>query len=423
MIRTSLLELFTSFVQIDKGESGGALYAYIEGPLSYSTSASDESAYLCQHGLSLWSALMQNSSSLSPHMLEMFNKNLPRIFQADLVSTDYTELRTTLSLIEGYLIIGGLDFVAAFSDTIAAMFHLTIGQVRPRAAPHAIRPVEALLLMATNSGNREEVLNYLITKDVMTILIRPCLAAMGSLSCNDDVEAVADYAAIAAHFEEFQESDIALVSYLAVCARCLLLDTGSVLACCSRVLEASPPSSELWSRLSRGGEGPAGAAGVLLKGICRLLIEKFDTFGYSKGGIWRRRLSCFALLCLYPTSDKDVLDWLPEVLYICDDVSSEAASEEGKAKVAGLSGSIISIADDDDDDEYDDDGEDKEKSPLVLRFESYLSEDPVLTYSLHDVLAEKIEGVREVVGEEFVQTHMYSSMDGTTLTRILNNDY
>ena len=70
-----------------------------------------------------------------------------------------------------------------------------------------------------------------------------------------------------------------------------------------------------------------------------------------------------------------------------------------------------------------DDGEDKEKSPLVLRFESYLSEDPVLTYSLHDVLAEKIEGVREVVGEEFVQTHMYSSMDGTTLTRILNNDY
>ena len=371
---------------------------------------------------------MHNSTTLSPHMVEMFRTNLPSIFRADLVGTDYSELRTTLSLIEGYLILGGLDFVATFGDTLASLFHLTVGRVRPRAAPHAIRPVEVLLLLAGNSSSSPEVMHYLFSSDVMTILIRPCLAALGTLSCNDNAAAVTTYTAIAKHFETHQESDIALVSYLAVCARCMLLDTSFMLKCCRHVLETSSPapSSSLCAALAAGGDDNVGA--TLLKGICRLLIEKFDTFGYSKGGTWRRRLSCLALLCLFPSADPDLLDWLPEVLYICDDVLSEAASAEGAQKVSRLGSKLISIADDDED-EDDEGGEEcddpmaRARSPLVSQFETYLATDPVMTCSLHAVLVEKVEGLSGVLGEEYLQTQVYNSIDHTTLSRILGNAY
>lgn len=409
IVRTSLLELFTSFVLLDEGESGAALCSYIEGPLSYATSASDESAYLCQHGLTLWCALMQSSATLSPHMVEMFKTNLPRIFSADLVGADYTELRTTLSLIESYIIVGGLEFVASMGDTIAALLHLTVGQVRPRAAPHAVRPIEVVLLMACSSSSPRGVMDFLLAADVLTVVIRPCLAAMGSLCCNEDVVAVGTFSNIAAHFEEFQESDIALVSYLAVCARCLLLDAGLLASCCSRaMIRASGPAS-----------GGYDTENILLKGICRLLIEKFDTFGYSKGGIWRRRLSCCSLLCLYPSSDPTLLDWLPEVLYMCDDLLSEAASDEGREKIAALAGSIISVADDDDDDDCTGGG----RSILVDTLDRYLAEDPALKYSMHAVLTEKLDAQKALVGEHVLQTQVYASMDITTLTRLLANSY
>jgi hypothetical protein len=191
-------------------------------------------------------------------MVGMFQTNLLAIFRADLVGNDYTELRNTLSLIEGYLIMGGLDFVASFGDTFATLFHLTVGQVRPRAAPHAIRPVEALLLLAGNSSNLQEVMEYLVTTDVLTLMIRPCLAALGSVSCSDDVAAVATYASIANHFESSQESDIALISYLSVCARCIILNTSFMVSCCHHVLQASSPTVGLLAALSTGAAGGGG---------------------------------------------------------------------------------------------------------------------------------------------------------------------
>ena len=414
MIRTSLLELFTSFVNIDKGESGNALYAYIEGPLSYATSATDESAYLCQHGLTLWSALIQNCTSLSTHMVEMFNTNLPRIFNADLVGADYTELRTTLALIESYLIIGGLEFVSMFGTTISALLHLTVGKVRPRAAPHAVRPVETLLLMACSSDDSEGVMNYLLSSDIMSILIRPCLAALSTLSCNGDTTSTSFFSNVAAHFEDYLESDIALVSYLAVCARCIVMDTNFMLSCCGHIVNSTPSAGNLRGSCSD-------IEGALLKGICRLLIEKFDTFGYSRGGIWRRRLSCYALLCFYPSADPDLVEWLPEVLYICDDVLSEAASDDGKAKMSVLGSSIISIADDDEDDDYIDD--DHDKSPLVSKFETFLAEDPTLKFMLHGFVLEKIQSLKTLLGDEALQAKVFSNLDSTTMSNLLNNSY
>ena len=419
MIRASLLELFTSFVEIDKGESSDSLYSYIAGPLRYSTSASADSAYLCQQGIVLWSAIIRNCTTLNPYMIELFNSNLPKIFDTDLVGADYTELRTTLSIIESYVIIGGLEFVANNGHTVASLLHTTLGQVRPRAAPHAIRPVEALLLMAVNSESCQDVLNFLLSSDVMTVILRPCFAALGSLTCKDNVVAKETYSGIAALFETFEESDIALVSYLSVCARCIMIDATFVKHCCGHVMESNSLTGVLTSELKID-EGRLN--NMLFNALCRLLIEKFDTFGYSKGGIWRRLLSCCSLMSILPSTDPEIVDWLPEIMYICDDVFGEAASDEGKEQIAHLGTRIISIADDDEDDGFNDDSG-SSKSPIVTAFESYLSQDPLLTTSFHCILLEKISQMKSLMGEDILQEKVFSCVDNTTLLRLLENSY
>jgi hypothetical protein len=132
-------------------------------------------------------------------------------------------------------------------------------------------------------------------------------------------------------------------------------------------------------------------------------------------------LSCYALLCFYPSADPDLVEWLPEVFYICDDLLSEAASDDGKAKMSVLGSSIISIADDDEDDEYIDD--DNDKSPLVSKFETFLAEDPTLKFMLHGFVLEKIQSLKTLLGDEALQAKVFSNLDSTTMSNLLNNSY
>lgn len=400
MIRLSLLDLFTCLVNIDQGEAIDALSGCLEGPLSDATAASEESAHLCESGVGLWSALLRHSSTVSGPLEQLFHKRLPGIFSCDLLGADYTEMRTALSLLESYILLGGLEFVDKCGEEVSFVLLRTIGQVRPRAAPHALRPVEVLLLLASSSSREEAILEYLSASGVLRVLLSPCLAALSTLSVEiSDDNAL--YCQLGAVFEKFQESDIALVSYLAVLARCLLMNLTFVVKFLG----------DMTGGLCSGED--------VLRGLCRLMLDKFDTLGYSRGGIWRRRLCAFALLSVYPTRDEQLLSMLPEVAYAVDGVMMEDASEEGQRQLACLASSIISIADDDD---ADFDQEPNEKCSLLLIFENKLRGDSVMIYSLVDVLKEKLECMSQDIGMDAVN-RILSNVDRDTQSRLMSGGY
>ena len=171
-------------------------------------------------------------------------------------------------------------------------------------------------------------------------------------------------------------------------------------------------------------------ADMILFGWLRLLVDKFDSVGYSTGGSWRRRLWVFALLSLYPIQDAAIVDMFPEVINIAIDVINEeregAVNHEASkivdlliSKEEDMSGwNDASSASATDNLATDTTGE---KESIFYAYVPYITNDAVTGVSVFEVAKEKLR----VMNELFQGTNFKQQLDSTVgnSINIFNSTY
>jgi hypothetical protein len=250
-----------------------------------------------------------------------------------------------------------------------------------------MRPLEAFLLVCP-----QETTQFLVRSGILLLIMRGCAASTPQLS-----RMLSDY----------EESDIAVISYLSVVARMILLNAQLMVEAATAVLSALRAEGAL----QPAGEG-SGDPQVLMKEITRLLIDKFDSVGYCSAGMWRRRLWCVSLLSLYPTQDNDLLQSFPEVINIAADVVSEENTQEAKGRAARMVDTMVSVdedmgawadCDDNENDGLEGDAEDgsagTHREPIAEWLGRFLKND-ITSLSVYSITRERLNQISSALGAE-----------------------
>ena len=344
-LKLALIQALTNLVKVAR-EDSIELHSLLVPVLGFATSGSDHSSFLTEEGLNLWLAVVRNAGSYSANLDELFRINVPALITAELIALhDHDKARTFMLIVESYAILGGLNFLSSNANALKLIIDSSLCRVLPRVVAVVIRPLETMLLVCPT-----EAAVFLLQCGALSVMLRPCAAAVP---------------VFAEAFAEFAEVDVALLSYLSVVAR--------LLVAAPQVLQQAASS------LVEDGR-------VLLHGLLRLLVDKFDAVGYSSSVLWRRKLWCIAMLVMFnygQNVDLKLLDWLPEILVLCDDVVAEQRAESEHHPPNALSSTST-----------DEEGSEAQPDPLALSFNRIIAADYVTTVSLRYLVSEQLEGLR-----------------------------
>ena len=420
-----------------------------------SSSSSSSSSHLIKDGLNLWSKLLRNTIFLPNHseslqqkqqLEEIFQHNFLSIFQNDFIGIEYEEMKRFFSILECSLLLNGLNFILSSNssrDVVSFIFKNIIGELKPRIICYAMRPIECLLLLqcfvnqieSTNTNSFHYFINgphalppapasssicseFLYSIGIIQRMLRVCCSLFSSIAETDDQPNIL-YLRIGDILQSFQEADVAVTSYLSILCRIFLLSPHTLYKSCQDM--ATELNQQSLIEIT---------SDFIFKSFFRLLLTKFDAIGYHRGGIWHRRICCFALLSIYPTTDQEFLSLLSEILYLVDDILSENMTREGQQKLLQVKTSYLSLGDDQDDDEDGEelgegvaDGRTKKLLPINYLFHELLETDPVLITSLHEFVHQKLQELTQVMSQEELSQGILREMDQNVMMRILSNDY
>lgn len=443
--------------------------------IHHSTLITSNTTHLISYGMILWSTLLRNtiylpnlSQSIQQKLQldEIFINNIIPIFNNDFIGIEYEEMKIFFSILESYILLGGINMIlSSYSrDIFSYIFTHLIGELRPRIICYAIRPIECLLLLqcyidqlheqdddstSTSSGNNNNIdtnsfhylmngphilsntehasasssssslcCEYLSSIGLLKTMLRTCCSVFISINHQHEHYNIL-YQRINDILQSYQEADIAIISYMSILCRIYLLSPYLLYTTCQEL--AYDLNQE--SLIEITGE-------FLLKSFFHLVINKFDGIGYHRGGIWHRRICCYALLSLYPSQDMEILQMLPDILYLVDDILSENMTPEGQKKLLKLSKTYLSVLEYDE--EYEDDQEEeqgeghsnlKKKETIQYLFEELLQSDPVIRSSFHQYVIQKLNEITQVIPQEELNREILHEMDPSVITRIMMNDY
>jgi hypothetical protein len=412
--------------------------------VAFSASGSGKVAHLTSSAVDLWLVIMRRSRRYTAVMDAAFTACLPRLFNGaaaeididgecgsgqgddedspldvmDLMSTD---IQTMFHVLESYALVYScccpgdaanqvVPFAVRYESIMAPVYRRVLGELRPQAVAHVIRPLEFLLLLSP-----EESFNFLGRNEILTFLIRACL---GSPLSATPATGTALASAYAAHSEA---ADVTLVSYLHIIARALLLNQTVTIQVVTSLAEAV------------GQSAVAGMEVMMLH-----FIEKFDSIGFDNviAGSWRKRIWAFAMLSVFPNLQYpqltplvigDIMSLADGLQYSCPFSKVNPQESAWIELIECVAKNVLRVAssdmDDDDDDGISDDGAEYdfdsvggkgsqvpassghekatvEKDVVVEIFEKLASQDSVLTTNLEAYILEKMGQIRAVVGEE-----------------------
>ena len=194
-------------------------------------------------------------------------------------------------VIEGHAIAGGARCLQRCEQAIIHAFRRTFCQVTARAVGSVLRPVEAFFVTCP-----AEMTQCLSRSGLLCTLLRPCLAAAPAL---------------ALVFPADKEQDVALVSYLSVVARLVVLGASAVLTeAIGSILTSLATGAAGGGLGQQGQEGQGGQQAMealmrsvppevrsttsavdqqaivmwMFRTLLRLLIDHFDAVGSSPAG-------------------------------------------------------------------------------------------------------------------------------------------
>jgi hypothetical protein len=284
-----------------------------------------------------------------------------------------------------------------------------------------MRPLDALLVTGSVSSSIGYCVQFLRECDIIKIVIRACAASLFDVTVPMSVDQSNPtqqrvLTSLAQLFKPYQEADVAIIAYLGVVSRLIVCFPDEIFQTAENLI------------VSTGGTSYQNTGFLLVKGICRLMIDKFDSFGYAPSGYWKRRICAVSLLSLYPTSDVDLIAWMPEIFYIIDNILTETNSTEGKQKLQHLSSIILAVTEDDADPLNDYEVNDnlvtvKEKEPICHVFDRVLNVDPVLCTDIYSLLMEKCDKMKNLIGDQRFMNEIFLQVEEYTRDRLIRNSY
>jgi hypothetical protein len=427
---------------------------------------------------------LPNNPSSHQHKQQLehiFSQNILRIFQADFFSFEFEEMKIFFSILESTLLLGGLPLLIPSTsptsrEVFSQLFSHLIGELRPRIISYALRPMECLLLLQcyvnqihgndatsgvpTDTSTFHYMINgphalplpqpsdaplsspggtvdapssfcseFLSSIGVLKMMLRACCSMFTCISTStSDIQGTSVdtlYLRIHDIYEEYEEADVAIVSYLSLLCRVYLLSPHIFYATCDEIAQ----------ELSQQSLIPVSYE-FIFKSFFLFLLQKFDGVGYHRGGVWHRNVCCVALLQLYPTQDLQILCLLPDILYVVDDVLSEKMTKEGQKKLKEFHENYLSLDDShhdaDEEEEDQDEGEGEGNASLVKKkkltinylWSELLQSDPILEQGgLHQLVTRKFQEISQLVPREELEGRILQEMDRNVLMRILANDY
>lgn len=253
----------------------------------------------------------------------------------------------------------------------------------------------------------------------------------------------------------YTEADVALISYLTLLARiyltfkplvqelgCMLAHSISISVASQTSASSSSASSKLDDQSRRqlvvecpnvplANYCPSPESTLIWHGWQKLMIDKFDSVGYARGGVLKRRVICVALLSSFPTQEPLLVDIFPDVISLAISLIQDENTLECQRKYSKLIDDLI-VEDDDMSGWFDfDDENDKNESgdgsnvmlspmdPLALiraavqnstkqpyYYNVYLNieKDPGLTSPLLQMVRAKLNQMRELFGKKLDQS-------------------
>ena len=295
-LQPTILEVFAIMVN-SGGEAADGLVTELCPLIAMACSGSDDSSFLINDGVLLWLALMRNLSvtAYTPLLDELLRHCFGGIFSTGNSEISGDTLRDLMLVCESYAILGGAHCLTSNAAVLLVTFQKLLCQVAPRSVQYVLRPLEAFFLTCPL-----EMSQFLSQG---TLLLAPLQA----------IASVTDKYAVV--FEESKEADVAIVGYLSLIARVMLVDPS--------VLVASV--GDLLSKLSIDVRQQFDIDDVsFLRSVFVLMTVKFDICIYSGGcsGVWRQKLWVLALLALYP-GNPAYLELFPVVFKYAKEVEKE----------------------------------------------------------------------------------------------------
>ncbi|XP_071697003.1 uncharacterized protein [Rutidosis leptorrhynchoides] len=133
---------------------------------------------LLEDSMQLWEVTISNAPSMVPQLLGYF----PSL--VDILERSFDHLKVAASIIEGYIILGGSEFLSLHASTVAKLFDAVVGNVNDRGL-HSILPVIDLLIQCSPSDGPQ-----LISSTLQKIIVI-CLTGDDSVPTSTAVKASA----------------------------------------------------------------------------------------------------------------------------------------------------------------------------------------------------------------------------------------
>jgi hypothetical protein len=369
---------------------------------AFTTFGHETSSHLSPDGISLWLRILRCSDNIDDGLSSIFVENIPRVLSIDAIGSGYKNISQFLMLLEEYAMRGGSEFISSpivTSVFVKAAAFLMLN-VKSTAVNRTLRLIHCLLLTSAGDG----VAMVLVEEGIVTRVVQVCAASLHVLSsCDESAEMKATCDHISECHKSVKEPDSITASYLALLARLAISFPDYLSTACSET--AAQAACDI-------------SGDFVLKAMFRLIIDKFDTVACMAGGHWHARICCLWLLSAYPSADSDLLDWLPEVLYIVDGILlDETNSEEMmESMVSNIFGDDIDSLDGDDDEDDDSDGRAAESS--VRHMKAMLAHDFAVGTSIQQVVVEKLQALQVQMGADDLHAKILCQVDNDVLRRI-----
>lgn len=326
-LKSSVIETLTRIISYAGSDGHSAEMYDVVFPMLYvATSGAIESSYLVRDGITMWLNLARSIplNSYNQRFNDLYNARYASLFDNDIFGDNYEDMKDIMLISEACVIAGGPWFFKDCALQFQKVYSKIICNTSPRVVPYVIRPIESMLVVYPH-----EALAFLVDSTFLFQIARTCTASIPTLN---------------SVLSAYVEADVALISYLSVIARLCLLNPASLRETSENVAKciANGIASGNFDMPNGSIQFSQTDADLILFGWIRLLVDKFDSVGYSSGGSWRRRLWVFALLSLYPSHDPCLLDMFPEVLNVALDVINEEQQtaddnqEKAAAKIVEL---------------------------------------------------------------------------------------
>ncbi|XP_028398952.1 importin-11-like [Dendronephthya gigantea] len=148
MLRCSILNTLT-FIVKGLGSESVHLYSFLTPVIQLSTDVSQPPhVYLLEDGLELWSSTLKCAALMTPELLHLFHN------MKELLELSSENLRTSFSIVESYILLGGLEFLQAWGQLVVTTCSNLLGNLKPEGNLILARIIEVVFRMFPSEGPR-----------------------------------------------------------------------------------------------------------------------------------------------------------------------------------------------------------------------------------------------------------------------------